>query len=409
MRRATTLGLLLAALLIPCAARAQDVAAGRGIALSQRPATTLVAVTAVIPVGSADDPDEAPGTARLVAEGIARTVRWRIDPDAARVETRVERGYTAFTLLATPDVWETAWGVLEDHLFRVPLEDAPLEAARTDLLATFTFEQGAPVREFQRELYMTLGGATSPWSRDPRGTPESLKAVDPAALEDFRATHYQLATATAAVVGPVTQTEARAALDPLGTQPVPETPSERIAWRRGDRIGLQRDVTNSWITAMYPAPRDLPRTQLDFVAHEAQEALNPSPPDPGLFSLTVRIEDTPRGPVMVVEAAVMPEVQSVWEKRILDTVSGLEKAPNDALFTFHRRRFRNQILVREGMPEQAALRMALDLQRDGRVRPLQDQIWALGPKELAKAAQTLGEPRILIMGPDMEPEGGKGR
>jgi hypothetical protein len=406
---ARLLGVVIAALLGPVGARAQDVAAGRGIALSQRPATTLVAVTAVVPVGSADDPDDAPGTARLVAEGVARTVRWRIDPDAARVEVRVERGYTAFTLLATPDVWETAWGVLEDHLFRVPLEEAPLEAAREDLLKTFTFEEGAPVREFQRELYMTLGGATSPWSRDPRGTPESLKAVVPAALEDFRATHYQLATATAAVVGPITQTEARAALDPVGTQPVPESPTERIAWRRGDRIGLERNVTNSWIAAMYPAPRDLPRTELDFLAHEVQEALNPSPPDPGLFSLTVRIEDTPRGPVMVVEAAVMPEVQEVWEKRILNTIAGLQKVPSDALFTFHRRRFRNQILVREGAPELAALRMALDLQREGRVRPLQDQIWALGPKELAKTAQALGEPRVLLMGPEMDPDGGKGR
>lgn len=408
MRRVA--GCLVAALLLAGARATAAQSAGEpGIAVLARPSTTLVAVTAVVPVGSADDPEDAPGTARLVAESVGRTVRWRIDPDAAQLEVRVERGWTAFTLLATPEVWQTAWGVLEDHLFRVPLEEAPLEDARKTLLQGFAFEEGAPSREFQRELYLTLGGASSAWSRDPRGTPETLRDLDPALLEDFRAAHYRTAATTAAVVGPVSEADGRDALAPLGRAPRRAAPEDRIAWRRGDRIPLQRAVTNSWIAVLYPVPRELPRTHLEFVAREVQEALNPSPPDPGLFSLTVRIEDPPRGPVMVVEAAVMPEAQAIWEKRILATVAGLEKTATDAYFAFHRRRFRNQMLVREGAPEEAALRVALDLQREGRVRPLQDEIWELGPRELAKAAQMLGDPRILIMGPEMEAEGGKGR
>ena len=69
--------------------------------------------------------------------------------------------------------------------------------------------------------------------------------------------------------------------------------------------------------------------------------------------------------------------------------------------SLHRRRFRNQMLVREGTPEEAALRRALDLQREGRVRPLLDEIWEVGPRELAEAAQELGDPRVLVMGPDL--------
>jgi hypothetical protein len=213
-----------------------------------------------------------------------------------------------------------------------------------------------------------------------------------------------MSTATAAVVGPMTDGEGRDALAPLGGALQRGSTDDRLAWRRGDRIPLERDVTNSWIAAMYPAPPELPRTQLEFVAQEIQASLTPSPPDPGLFSLTVHIEDLPRGPVMVVEAAVMPEAQATWERRILAAVSGLEKVPTDAYFSFHRRRFRNQMLVAEGPPEAAALRMALDLLREGRVRPLQDEIWELGPRELAKAAQMLGDPRVLLMGPDMGQE-----
>lgn len=408
-RRSTLPALIvLLGLACPAAGRAQT-EAGSGVALLPRPSSTLVAVTAVVGVGSADDPDDAPGTARLVAESVARTVRWRLDPDAARLDLKVERGWTAFTLLATPEVWQEAWDVLEDHLFRVPLEEAPLEAARGELLQGFGFEEGAPVREFQRELYATLAGASSPWSRDPRGTPESLRAAAPAALESFRAARYTMSEATAAVVGPVTETEMRSALAPLGTEPRRKPATDGMAWRRGERVALQREVTNSWIAAMYPAPPELPRTQLEFVAQETQETLNPSPPDPGLFSLTTRIEDTPRGPVLVVEAAVMPEAQATWERRIVTILAALEKVPTDAYFGFHRRRFRNQLLVREGQPEEAALRMALDLQREGRIRPLQDEVWKLTPRELAKAAQMLGDPRVLLMGPEMEGDGGRGR
>jgi hypothetical protein len=391
------------ALLAP-AATAQTVATSPGVTVLSRPAATLVVATVVIPTGSADDPEDIPGTARVVAEGIARTVRWRLDPDAARLDLRVERGWTAFTLLATPDVWVSAWGVLEDVLFRVPIVDAPLEDARTQLLAGFEFEEGAPVREFQRELYMSLGGASSAWSRDPRGTPESLREADPGDLEDFRERHYLMSRATVAVVGPVTDLEARGALAPVGSGPLPEPePDDRLAWRRGDRVPLAREVTNTWIGALYPAPAELPRTHLEFLAHEVEEALSPSPPDPGLFSAIVRIEDAPRGPVMVVEVAVMPEVAAAWERRIVATVRGLEREATDAYFSWHRRRFRNDMLVREGTPEEAALRMALDLQREGRVRPLQDEIWEIGPHELAEAAQALGDPRLLVMGPELAP------
>ena len=161
-------------LTLPGAAHAQVIPPpaplpARGVHVSERPGATLVAVTIVIPAGSAEDPLALPGAARLVAETVAQVVRWRIDPDASQLDVRVERGWTAFTLLAAADVWERSWAVLEDALFRLPLGDAPMEAARARLIAGFAFEEGTPVHEFQRELYRTIAGASDPWSRDPRG------------------------------------------------------------------------------------------------------------------------------------------------------------------------------------------------------------------------------------------------
>ena len=372
-----------------------------GIAVMTRTGSTLVAVTLVIPSGSADDPDSIPGAARLVGETIAQAVRWRLDPDAAQLELRVERGWTAFTLLATPEVWVRSWAVVEDVAFRVSLADAPLEAARKAMLDEFTFETGAPVREFDREMYYVLGGARSPWSRDPRGTQASVRRAPSASLERSREGRYRIAQSVAAVVGPVSEQEARAALAPIGAGPLDPPRSNGPAWERGERVPLQRDVTNTWIGAAFPAPRDLPRTQLEFVGYQIQEALTPSPPDPGVFSVLVRVEDTPPGPVLVVEAAVMPEVTEAWEKRILGAVERLGEQVDETFFRWQRRRFRSWVLLREGQPEEAALRMALDLAREGRVRPLQEELWAIGTTELAKATEDLEAPRVLVWGPDL--------
>jgi len=397
-----TLALLLA---LPGAALGQTFGAAApagGVHVSERPGATLVAVTVVIPAGSVDDPQDLPGTARLTAETIAQSVRWRLDPDASQLDLRVERGWTAFTLLAAPDVWARAWGVVEDALFRLPIGDAPMVAARDRLLSGFAFELGAPSREFELELYRTLTTAADPWSRDPRGTPAALREIEQPMLATFRARHYAVARATVAAVGPITEREGRDALAPLGTAPPMSGSGLRSpAWERGARLPMQRPVTNAWIGAAFPAPADLSRTELEFVALELQDELNPSPPDPGMFSATVHIEDTPRGPVMVAQAAVMPEVAASWERRILRAIERLEEESEEAFFRMQRRRFRSAILLREGVPENAALRMALDLMREGRVRPLQDEVWEIGPDELSDAVDALEEPRILLMGPEI--------
>ena len=292
--------------------------------------------------------------------------------------------------------------MLEDVAFRVSLPDAPLAAARAALLDEFAFEDGAPVREFDRELHAVLGGPKSPWSHDPRGTPESVGAVAAASLEAFRAANYHLAEATAAVIGAVDVSAAHAAVT-VGAGPLRRPTNAEPAWGRGERVPIGREVTNAWIGAAYPAPRNdgLPRTRLEFAALQIEDALTPTPPDPGLFSVSVTVEDTPGGPVLLVQAAVMPEVIGVWEQRIRAAVSKLEDPADDTFFNWQRRRFRNQVLLREGQPEDAALRMALDLQRDGRVRPLQQEVWGIGPRDVAKAIADLGEPRVLLMGPDV--------
>ena len=97
----------------------------------------------------------------------------------------------------------------------------------------------------------------------------------------------------------------------------------------------------------------------------------------------------------------MPEVSETWEKRISAAVDGLKDEAEESFFRWQRRRFRSAALLREGQPEEAALRVALDLARDGGVRSLPEEVEAIGPRELAAATAGLAAPRVLVMGPDM--------
>ena len=365
----------------------------------------MVAATLVIPAGSADDPRAIPGAARLVGEAVAHAVRSRLDPAAARLEVRVERGWTAFTLVSVSDLWVRSWNVLENSVFRSALEESTVEIVRATLMAGFAFDAGSPVREFRRELYYALGGSRDPWSRDPRGTRAAVRDAGHTALEDFRRRHYRPAQATAAVVGPVTEQEVHGALDPVGSGPLEHPENAGPAWNRGDRLRLERDVTNGWIGAAFPAPPGLPRTQLEFVTHQLEELLSPSLPDPGVFSVSVQVEDTPGGPVVLVEAAVMPEVAESWEDIILAAVARLEAETGESFFQWQRRRFRSATLLREGQPKNASLRMALDLARDGTIRSLIEEVDAISPRDLAVATAALEAARVLVIGPNLGDEG----
>lgn len=402
---------LLAILVLPGAGRAQAAAASdsvgggglAGVHVAPRSRGTVVAAAVLLPAGSALDPADAPGTAYILAEVLASAARGRLPP-ASELAVRVERDWTAFTLLAPHDGWRSALSQLSSSLFGEPVSADALAAVGGEMARRFAFEEGAPVREFERELYGMLTSTAHPWARPPRGRAETAGAVGTGALEAFRRSHWDRGSARVGVVGPVEALEARAAVAAagLGGRPAPARPTDdRRAWSDGDRLLLERDVTNSWIGALFPAAPGTPRTLLEALAHRLTERLNPSTPDPGIFVADARVEDTPGGSVLVVEAAVFPESAQLWERRILDLVDDLEEPADDGFFRWQRRRFRSERLLSESPPEAEALRVALDLLREGRVRDLSSEIWELTAAAVARAADDLGEPRVLVLGPDL--------
>jgi hypothetical protein len=365
---------------------------------------TAVAVALRVPAGSGSDPAGLEGAAWLLGRVLEEQINRALDPAAGVVTVSVDRSSTVVTLLAVPDGWRATWERVDAVLFRTPLDVAVLDRLRAEHLQHLAFEAGSPFRDFQGRAAGLLADPGSPFTRAPHGSAGSVAGIGVPTLEAFRAAHLRRDASARSVVGPVR--------DDLPATSAPAAPpaADDVAWLTGDRIVQVEDVTSTWISVAYPVPSGLPRTHLDLVAHLLREELDPTPPPPDRYGLDVRIEETPRGPVLVVEASVFPEAAGTWESRIVGVVGGLaSEHMGEDFFRWRRRRFRAALLLRESAPEAEAQRATADLLRDGRVRDLTGEIWGLDAGALRLAAASLGPPRVFVLGPDLAQEGGAGR
>ena len=367
------------------------------------------AMAIVFPLGSGSDPEGAPGATALLARALERELARRFHGESVLVGSVVEPGRTTLTLAAPQERLESVWSTAREVL-ETPLPEATVEAARGDLLGPLRFERGAPVRLFELEFDRLLLGVTHPWARPSQGTEAGLASVTVDMLREMQGRWIRLGEARMAVVGPESE-EGVARLighrDEPAVGPSPETPPSVAVDGQGARLVLEREVVNAWVAVAWPVASGTPRTALEFTAHVLTELLAPPLSDPGLFSLTARVDDLPDGPVLRVVAAVQPGGAAGWEERILGAVRALgEQPPPEDFLALFRRRFAAQVLLRESFPEAEAARRAADLARTGEGRDMAAELQLLGGRELSVVVAALGPPRILLYGP---PESAAGR
>lgn len=409
----------------------QDLARRYGhLAVSSHAHGTMVGVALRLPAGSGADPEGAEGTAHLLARVRERQAAAALDPARAVLSARVGRDATVYTLLATPEAWREALARTHELVFDSPVPPELVGEERSRILEALRFGAGSPVRSFDLEAASLLVESGSPWASPVRGTVASVPSLDASSLAAWQQQHVRPGATAVAVTGPV---EARpepvtpptsgvapdaamagarpdSAAPPVAaadsSAPVATAAPVQVPWRVGDRVALVQEVTSAWISVAYPAPDTLSRTALELLAHLVEEELDPVPPDPDRYSVEVAVEETPGGPVLVVQASVLAEALGRWEARVLTTVDRLAaSAMADEFFRWKRRRFRTRRLLAEAAPEEEAARMTGDLALLGRARNLDREIWGLGSGDLLAAARALGEPRILLLGPDLGQDG----
>lgn len=366
-----------------------------------RAQSPVAAMALAFPHGSGDDPEGASGAASLLARAMERDLGETAATRHALLSSRVEVDRTTLTMVVPPEELEAAWTAFRAAL-ETPLPDGAIEAAREDLLGPLRFERGAPVRLFELEFDRLVLGVTHPWARPTQGTEAGLESISPSALRELQARWLRLDEARLSVVGPRTPAEmarlvagAGAGLPPRSADVPPAPPNGE-----GTRVVLERDVVNSWVAVAWPVTGSVPRTSLEFTAHVLRELLTPSLPDPGLFSVTTRVDDLPGGPVLRVVVAVEPGSVARWEQQVLGAMAGLrDQPPPDDFLSLFRRRFASEVLLRESLPEVEAARRAGDLLHLGEARDLADGVRELGGEDLGATVGALGAPWVLLYGP----------
>jgi len=447
---------LLVALLALVAPKAP--AAYRSVHFLPDPEARVVAVALRFPVGSAQDPIGQEGRASLFGRVLQRTATDPLVGHGAEVLVEVGAEETVVVLLAAPENWRDALRELEALLFtRIPAQ-GEVEAAREEAAQVLQFEEGAPVRSFERERASLLLGATHPAARPVGGTVGTVTALQPSDLAAFQTEHLQRATGLAVVTGPVESAEVQAAFqaqvsvvswDPVSprqpaagpagspggtTSAVPGTPNAaplpppplirtpanglpalRVpgpgmgtpAWSALERVVIDRDLTSTWIAIGFPFPQESPPLLLEFLAHLVGERLNRSPPDPGLFEADVTVERIRDAPVVLITASVDPFRADEWEDRLRSALDSIGSAPPEgAFFELTRRRFRSALVLELAAPENL-VRWIAEEAALGRL-PLPDpegQMWQLERDSVSEAARAAGPPRTLLFGPQGLPGG----
>ena len=382
------------------------------VAVLERPGAPMAGIALVIDGGSAADRPGREGERWIFAHLLARTVAEAAPADRSRradVSIRADRLELRWTVEAR-DVLPTLVDV--EASLSLPPSVREFEVLRSRLLSTFDFTRGSPVTEMELERRALVEGAGTPWSRSPTGTRVSVEGLTLQDIVAIAATvrpddlHLGVVGAVDAGelqrhFGDVDGSRVRVgAGEPEEFADAPFTGA--LPWLTADRRRIVRQVTNTWITVAFPVPSDMPATVVDFLAHRMREEIQTQPPDPGLFDADVRIERRPAGRMIVVDAAVLPDGTDRWEARILSTPEVASEPVQDAFFHWLRRRFRARVLLDEAAPEIAAARLALDLVLGlPRVRDIGEEAWGLSPELLERAAAALGEPRILVYGPDL--------
>ncbi|TVP57862.1 MAG: insulinase family protein [Gemmatimonadales bacterium] len=429
-----------AALLAPAAAEAQSVAQ---LLVHPREHDAVVAIAARFPAGARDDPGEADGAAFLLGRVLEEEGTRRLAELSSRISVEVDRSEFMVTMVAPAEDWEEAWRRVIELLEGGPLSESAVISARERHRERLLFEEGAPGRAFDIEQSRYLYGSNHPAARPVAGTLGGIDRLDRSALESQRSTLLRWEEAVIGVVGPVSLEEAGAtfrgpaervgppppvpppaaaapapgdaaepAPTPAPTGPrvlmeertgplrAPSTSATGSPWTSGDRRVIDQDVTSTWIMVAWPLPRESPMILRDFLVHLVDRALNPSPPDPGVYRIDAEIRTIEDASVLIVAASVDPRTAYTWEDRILGTLESLEAAPPEgAFFELARRQYRAHRLLEHAVPEERARWMTRRHAEGGEVPRIPAQVWGLTREGISGLAAVRGEPRVLIFGP----------
>jgi zinc protease len=184
-----------------------------GVTVTAKVAHTTPAVTlhASIRAGTSYDPPEAGGLAHFVSRVIDRgTAAHSADQIAEELDSRgvslaiaVNRHALSLVCTCLTADYETTLGLLAEIVMIPTFPRTEVETRRGEILTLLRQDEDNPATVAAEGLMAGLYGETHPYGRRPRGTAESVEAVDGPTLQRFHTEHIVPGALSLVVVGDI--------------------------------------------------------------------------------------------------------------------------------------------------------------------------------------------------------------
>lgn len=371
------------------------------LAVLDEPTSLAVGVAVVIGAGSAWEMRRETGLTYLAARSVIEELGPELAPYGGHAAVDCDRSGITFTLSLPADTWEAGTARFLRAIFERPPGPRAVERARHAIIRELTLTEESLSTEIRAALARAEYGTNDRWARPPCGTASSIASLSAADVRRMSATRFTPYRATAAIAGPVGDQAARALLGrfipdselPL-LVPAPTTEVSARAWR------IERNTITTWIALGFPFERGADLEALQLLAFAIEREVGPAPNRPEIYDASVEIVQHGGGGTLMVFLATVPEQADRWVARVRSLVSELAESELERpSFEALRRRYAGHRLLGLESPEARARDAAMQLFFEERYSPAVERIASLSPASISAAAQALGAPAIVTLGP----------
>ena len=191
---------------------------GAVIVAKQSQTTPAVTIHAAFAAGTVFDPPQHPGLAHFVSRTIdrgtatrsAETIAEELERRGVSLATSVNRHMLSLVCTCLVDDLEAILGVVADIAMRPVFPEDEIRTRHGEIITFIRQDDDNPAVAAMEGLLADLYGPAHGYGRRPRGTLESVEAIDRPALQTFHAAWFRPASLSLVMVGDV---EPAAAID----------------------------------------------------------------------------------------------------------------------------------------------------------------------------------------------------
>jgi zinc protease len=184
---------------------------GAVVIAKQSQTTPAVTIHAAFAAGTVFDPPHQPGLAHFASRTIdrgtatrpAETIAEELDRRGVSLATSVNRHVLSLVCTCLVEDLQTILGVLADIVMHPVFPEAEITTRRGEIITMIRQDDDNPAVVAMETFLAELYGPSHGYGRRPRGTVDSVEAIDRAALERFHAARFGPASLSLVIVGDI--------------------------------------------------------------------------------------------------------------------------------------------------------------------------------------------------------------